>query len=41
MFDGFATLFNTLLILCVTFVPLGIWKFVEIIIWVVNHIHFK
>lgn len=27
-----------LFILCVIFVPLGIWKLVELIIWVVQHV---
>jgi hypothetical protein len=38
-FDGIGKLINTLLILCVVFVPLGLWKFVEIVIWVYKHIH--
>ena len=38
-FDGLGKLINTLIILCILFVPLGLWKLVEIIIWVCKHIH--
>jgi hypothetical protein len=29
-----------LVILCVIFIPLGIWKLVEIAIWAWHHVHF-
>jgi uncharacterized membrane protein len=35
MGDMIATLF----VLCVIFVPLGLWKAIEIIIWLIKHIH--
>lgn len=28
-----------LFILCVIFVPLGLWKLIEILLWVFSHIH--
>ena len=29
-----------LIVLCIIFVPLGMWKLVEIIIWLWAHVHF-
>lgn len=37
IFSGIAFL----LVLCVIFVPLGIWKLIDIIIWVDHHFHIK
>jgi uncharacterized membrane protein len=36
-FDGLATAFMVSLCL----VPLGLWKLVEIVIWVCQHVHFE
>ena len=36
--DYIANIMATLFILCVVFVPLGIWKLAEIAIWCYNHI---
>jgi hypothetical protein len=36
--DYIADTISILFILCVVFVPLGIWKLVEIAIWCYNHI---
>jgi hypothetical protein len=36
--DGFYILVSVLFIL---FIPLGLWKLVEIIIWTFNHVHFS
>lgn len=33
-----AALVDTLIILCLIFVPLGLWKLVEIVIWVWSHL---
>lgn len=41
MFKGLGSVINAFLILFVLFVPLGVWKFIDIIIWAVNHIHFE
>lgn len=38
MGDAFGTLINTMVWLCIVFVPLGIWKAVEIVWWVITHI---
>lgn len=37
--NNISNFFNMLLILCIIFVPLGLWKLIEIIIWIINHIH--
>lgn len=37
--DGIGQLIVFLFVLCCVFVPLGMWKLVEIIIWLVKHIH--
>ena len=34
-------LIRGLILLCIIFVPLGLWKLVEIIIWICRHIHFS
>lgn len=36
MFDGLAAIFAFLVIVCV---PLSIWKLIDIIIWIWNHVH--
>jgi hypothetical protein len=37
MFDGIVELIMTLFVLCIIFVPLGIWKLVDIAIWLWHH----
>lgn len=37
--DGLGVMFKWMFILICVFVPLGIWKLVEIIIWLVKHVH--
>jgi hypothetical protein len=39
-FDGVVNLFFVMAIACVIFIPLGLWKLVELIIWVTRHIKF-
>ena len=39
MFDGIGDIIITLFVLCVIFVPLGIWKLVNIITWIISHVH--
>lgn len=36
--DAVARLFNLMTILLCIFVPLGVWKLIDIIIWVFSHI---
>jgi uncharacterized membrane protein len=36
--DAFGNFIGGLVTLCIIFVPLGIWKFVEIIIWLFTHV---
>lgn len=41
MIDAFESLFriiNTLGIIALIFVPLGLWKLIDLIIWLINHI---
>lgn len=42
MFDALGkaleSLFRTVLVLLAIFVPLGLWKLVEIVIWVFQHV---
>lgn len=38
MFDGIGNLIITLCVLCIVFVPLGLWKAIEIIIWLYHHL---
>lgn len=38
MFDGLGWVFNLMVILAVIGLVFGIWKIVEIIIWVLSHI---
>lgn len=37
-FDAVFELLKWLAIVCVIFAPLGLWKLVEIIIWVTQHV---
>lgn len=39
MFDGLEALFKFIAALLIIFIPLGLWKLIDIIIWVWNHIH--
>jgi len=41
IFDGIYKMIISLIVLCVIFVPLGVWKAIEIIIWVSKHIHWE
>jgi len=41
MFDGFESFMIAVSVLLVVFVPLGLWKFIEIIIWLFHHVHFS
>lgn len=36
--DAIGSFITTLFVLCVIFVPLGLWKLIEIIIWLFRHI---
>ena len=38
-FRGLGGVLNGLVILVLIFVPLGLWKLIEIIIWAMNHIN--
>lgn len=38
-FEGFAFILWAMLIALIIFVPLGIWKLVEILIWLWNNVH--
>ncbi len=37
-FNGLANALAIMLILCISFVPLGVWKAVELVIYLVHHI---
>lgn len=37
--DGIISLTGGLLLTCMVFVPLGVWKLVEIVVWLCHHIH--
>lgn len=37
--DAIGDLFKWMLIMLVVFVPLGVWKLVEIIMWLFKHVH--
>ena len=39
IFDEFASMEKIFIIACCIFVPLGIWKLVDIIIWFCQHIN--
>ena len=34
--DFLDVILNSILIICLIFLPLGIWKFIEILIWIFN-----
>ncbi len=36
---GLSELFITMFILCCVTVPLGIWKIVDIVIWIIKHVN--
>lgn len=36
--DGLVATAKAMLVLLAVFVPLGLWKAVEIVLWVVNHV---
>jgi len=38
MFEGIGTAINIMLVCCIIFIPLGMWKVVDIIIWFCKHI---
>jgi uncharacterized membrane protein len=38
VFEAIESLIARMLVLCVVFVPLGIWKLVDIAIWCADHI---
>jgi len=38
MFGGFGRLIDVLLVLSVVGLTLGLWKLVELILWVVSHV---
>jgi hypothetical protein len=38
-FDGIIKLLAVLIVLCTIFVPLGIWKLIELIIWFCHYVH--
>ena len=37
--DALGKMFMGMLISLIIFVPLGMWKLVEIIVWLVKHVH--
>lgn len=39
--DAFAGIFRFMFVLLCIFVPLGVWKMVEIIIYVSHHLHWS
>lgn len=39
VFEGIEFLIKILAVLCIIFVPLGIWKLVDIGIWLYHHVH--
>ena len=38
--DAIGAAIGALIVLCIIFVPLGMWKLIEIIIWMWAHVHF-
>lgn len=38
MFDGIGAVLNGMFILLCVFLPLGIWKAIEIFVWLCNHV---
>ena len=41
MMDGVGTALAALFAICVVSVPLGLWKLVEIVIWVLSHLRWE
>lgn len=41
MFNGFDKFLYILVVFAVVGVTLGLWKLVEIVIWVFNHLHWS
>ena len=39
MFGGIDVVFKTMFVLLIVFVPLGMWKAIEIIIWLFNNVN--
>ena len=39
MFNGLFEMFGCMMALCVVFVPLGLWKAIELLWWVWSHLH--
>ena len=39
MFDGVGDAIMVMMIMLVITIPLGIWKLIDIIIWVYKHVH--
>lgn len=37
MFDGVSGVVNALMWLCIIFIPLGLWKAIEIVWWLFSH----
>lgn len=37
-FDGIAEAMATMFVLCLVFVPLGLWKLIEIVLWLFSHV---
>ena len=37
--EAIGSIINGLMILCIIFVPLGLWKLIEIIIWIFHHVY--
>ncbi len=38
-FSGLEDIFKYMFILLCVSVPLGIWKLVEIVVWLIHHVH--
>ena len=39
MYEGLDVFFKMVFVIGLTLVPLGVWKLVEIIVWVFEHVH--
>ena len=40
-FKGIGKALHVMFALCIIFIPLGIWKLIDIIIWVYRNVHIK
>jgi hypothetical protein len=38
MYPDIGKLFEAMLFLLIVFIPLGVWKIIDIIIWLFNHV---